>query len=158
MKSVHIEQVPEEERKSPKSIYHLFQKNISLALGGKKDIGLWDNGQPFDLALVRVPAGCGNWPAHRHSTQWEMYYILEGEGSYFDGETWNDIRAGHAVLSQPGENHQIKNSGARDLIYLVIANMPMADSVFYPATGLTFLKPDRKFFKEVPVNYYDGHE
>jgi uncharacterized cupin superfamily protein len=159
MKSVHIETVPEEERQSPKGAYHLFQKNISLALGGKKDIGPWGGGHPFDLAQVRVPAGSKNWPIHRHSAQWELYYFLQGEGRYFDSETWHDVHAGHAVLSPPGENHQIENSGDRDLVYLVLADMPPVDSASYPATGLTFLKPERKAFRETPLdNYYEGHE
>jgi uncharacterized cupin superfamily protein len=158
MKSVHIQQIPEEKRKSPKGVYHLFQKNISLALGGKKDIGLWDGGHPFDLASVRVPAGYKNWPVHRHSAQWELYYILEGEGRYFDGENWNEIRAGQIILSPPEENHQIENSSVQDLVYLVIADMPQTDKTSYPATGRAFIKPERKFLDGISANYYDGHE
>lgn len=158
MKSIHIGQVTEEERKSPKGAYHLFQKNISLALGGQKDIGPWSGGHPFDVATVRVPAGAKNWPAHRHSAQWELYYFLEGEGRYFDGEKWNEVHTGHTVLSPPGETHQIENSGTQDLIYLVVADMPPVDSVTYPATGLVFQKPERKFFKETTAEYYEGHE
>lgn len=158
MKSVHIQQIPEEERKSPKGVYHLFQKNISLALGSKKDVGLWGGGHPFDLASVRVPAGCKNWPVHRHSAQWELYYFLEGEGRYFDGINWIEIRAGQIVVSPPEENHQIENSGTQDLVYLVIADMPQADRTSYPATGRTFVKPERKFADGLSAEYYDGHE
>lgn len=158
MKAIHIDQIAEEERQSPKGVYHLFQKNISLALGGQKDVGPWGGGHPFDLARVRVPAGCKNWPVHRHAAQWELYYVLAGSGRYFDGTSWSDICAGHALIAAPGELHQMENTGGKDLIYLVIADMPMADHVDYPDTGLTFAKPARKFFKETAVNYYDGHE
>lgn len=158
MKSIHIEQISEEERKSPKGVYHLFQKNISIALGSKKDIGLWDGGHPFDLAWVRVLAGCKNWPVHRHSAQWELYYFLEGSGRYFDGASWNEIHVGDAILSPPDENHQIENSGTRDLVYLVIADMPQADRTSYPATERIFIKPERKFLDGISTNYYDGHE
>jgi uncharacterized cupin superfamily protein len=158
MKSISVTEISEAERKSPKGVYRLFQKDISLALGNKKHIKPQDIGHPFDLAHVRVPAGCKNWPVHRHSAQWELYYILEGSGRYFDGGSWNEIKSGDAILSIPGESHQIENSGASDLVYLVIADMPLTDSVFYPTTKLTFVKPEWKLFSESSANYYDGHE
>jgi mannose-6-phosphate isomerase-like protein (cupin superfamily) len=158
MTSINIEQIAEVARKSPRGVYCIFQRDISIALGNKKRVTAQDHGHPFDLTWVRVPAGCKNWPVHRHSAQWELYYLLEGEGRYFDGENWNEVNAGGSILALPGESHQIANSGATDLVYLVIANMPVADSVFYPATSLTFVKPEWKLFGESPANYYDGHE
>ena len=158
MKSINIQQIAEMERKSPKGVYCVFQKDISITLGNKKRVTPQDSGHPFDLAWVRVPAGFKNWPVHRHSMQWELYYILEGLGRYFDGENWHEVKAGGSILALPGESHQIENSGAMDLVYLVIANMLVADSVFYPATGLTFVKPEWKLFSESSANYYDGHE
>lgn len=158
MKSVHIDQIPWKQNRSPKGAYEVFQKHISVALGGKKDIGTWGGGYPFDLAMVRVPMGCKNWPVHRHSAQWELYYILEGNGRYFDGEDWHEIHGGNAILAPPGENHQIENSGAGDLTYLVIADMPQSDNAVYSATGLIFVKPQRILVQEVAPNYYDGQE
>jgi uncharacterized cupin superfamily protein len=158
MKAIHLDDVSSREVKSPKGVFQLFQKDISLALGGKKDIGPWGGGHPFDLALVRVPPGRKNWPVHLHTAQWEVYYILEGAGRYFDGTQWHDIRAGHTIMAPPGEAHQLENSGSGDLAYLVIADMPGADSAFYPATGLTSVKPQRKLMQESAANYYDGHE
>ena len=158
MKSTNIADIAAYERSSPGKTYCVFQKDISIALGGKKYINPREPGHPFDLAWARVPAGCKNWPLHRHSAQWELYYILEGEGRYFNGENWSAIKPGDAVLSEPGETHQIENPGPADLVYLVIADTPVADSVFYPATGLTFVKPEWKLFKESAAGYYDGHE
>lgn len=158
MNSVHMNDIQEVKRDSPRGGYCVFQKDISIALGNKKFITPQDAAHPFDLARIRIPAGCRNWPLHRHSAQWEMYYFLEGEGRYFDGTEWNAIRAGSAVLSIPGEAHQIENPGPGDLVYLVISDMPVADTVFYPTTGLTFVKPEWKLFAESPAGYYDGHE
>ena len=135
-----------------------MQRNISLALGGKKDVGPCSGGHPFDLAQVRVPGECKNWPLHRHSAQWELYLRAGRGGTIFDGETWQDIRPGSAVLAKPGENHQIENSSAADLVYLVVADMPSADQTTYPATMRVFIKPERKLMGEVPDAYYDGHE
>ncbi len=158
MKSIHISEITEKERQSPKGVYHVLQKHISLALGGKQDIGAWGGGHPFDLVQVRLPSGAKNWPVHRHTTQWELYYVMEGEGRYFDGDNWGEIRAGHAVLAVPGENHQIENSGPQDLIFLVIADMPPADIIFYPDTARAFIKPQRKLLQEISADYFDGHE
>jgi uncharacterized cupin superfamily protein len=158
MKAIHLDEVPCREIKSPKGLYQLSEKDISLALGGKKDVGPWGGGHPFDLALVRIPPGCKNWPVHQHAAQWEVYYIVEGSGRYFDGAQWHNIRAGHTIMAPPGEAHQIENSGTGDLSYLVIADMPAADNTFYPATGLINIKPQRKIMQMSDANYYDGHE
>ena len=158
MKPIHIDEITEQERKSPKGVFNVFQKHISLALGGKQDIGTWGGGHPFDLARVRVPAGAKNWPVHRHTTQWELYYVLEGKGRYFDGNQWQEIGAGHAVLAPPEENHQIENTGTSDLIFLVVADMPQADIIMYPNTDRILIKPQRKLLKEIPPNYFEGHE
>jgi uncharacterized cupin superfamily protein len=158
MKFINIADVAEVEQKSPQGSYGLWQKDISLALGNRKHVTPFERGHPFDLAQVRVPAGAKNWPVHRHSAPWELYYVLAGAGRYFNGHSWNEIQTGDVILSLPGESHQLENSGQTDLIYLVITDMPLADSVFYPVTGLTFVKPEWKLFTEADANYYDGHE
>jgi uncharacterized cupin superfamily protein len=158
MNAIHLDQVPWKDLKSPKGTFQLMGKDVSLALGGKKDIGLWGGGHPFDLALVRIPPGAKNWPVHQHAAQWEMYHLLEGAGKYFDGTDWHEVRAGHTIMTAPGEAHQIENLGSVDLVYLVIADMPAADNTFYPTTGLINIKPQRKLMQASSANYYDGHE
>lgn len=158
MKAIQTQQLNWDERRSPKGMYHVFQKHISMALDGRKDQGPSGGGHPFDLAMARVPAGRKNWPVHRHSAQWEMYYVLEGKGRYFDGERWEEIEPGSVVMAPPGEAHQIESSADGELVYLVIADNPLSDHTTYPATGRVMLKPERKLMVEAPNGYYEGHE
>ena len=39
MNKIRLDDLPWEESKSPAGKYHSFYKNISLALGGKRDVG-----------------------------------------------------------------------------------------------------------------------
>jgi uncharacterized cupin superfamily protein len=146
------------EVKSPKGNYQLFRRHISLALGGKKDIGDWGGGHPFDLELTRVPPGKTNWPYHGHSAQWELYVVLSGHGITRTQEGEMKIGPGDCFMHPPGEPHQIHNSGAEDLVYYIIANNPQCDVSSYPDSGKWFIKPQRKAFEMTEVDYYKGEE
>ncbi|WP_231363905.1 cupin domain-containing protein [Verrucomicrobium sp. 3C] len=155
---VNLAEIPWEERRSPKGRYHLFQKAISLALGGRKDIGTWAGGHPFDVALVRIPADAVDLPLHAHAAQWELYGVEEGGGRIRIGERRIDVGPGDWFLAKPQEAHQIENPGPGDLLLLVIANNPEADVVSYARSGKFFLKPERRIVTESPLSYYDGEE
>lgn len=155
---VNLAEIPWQERRSPKGRYHLFQKAISLSLGGKKDIGVWAGGHPFDATLVRIPAGAADWPLHAHAAQWELYGVQEGKGWLRLGEQRVAIEPGDWFLAKPQEAHQIENPGPNDLLFLVIASNPEADVVAYPRSGKFFVKPQRKIVTESPLSYYEGEE
>ena len=57
MRKVNLNDIAEDERKSPKGKFHKFVRDISIALGREKDSLDLAKRQPFDLALVRVPKG-----------------------------------------------------------------------------------------------------
>ncbi|VVM06014.1 hypothetical protein MAMC_00918 [Methylacidimicrobium cyclopophantes] len=154
----NLDEIPWQERRSPKGRYHLFQKEISLALGGKKDVGRWGGGHPFDVTLVRIPPGAVNWPLHAHAAQWELYGVQEGNGRVRMGEERWEVVSGDWFLAKPQEAHQIENPGPGDLLLLVVSNHPEADVTFYPTSGKFFLKPERKIVRESPLSYYDGEE
>lgn len=154
----NLAEIPWQERRSPKGRYHLFQKEISLALGGKKDLGSWGGGHPFDVALVRIPPGAVNWPLHVHAAQWELYGVQEGNGWVKMGEERMGIVSGDWFLAKPREAHQIENPGPGDLLLLVVANNPEADVTFYPVSGKFHIKPQRKIVEESSLSYYDGEE
>ena len=55
MRKVNLNDVPEQERKSPKGKFGRFTKNISVALGREPESLDLLKRHPFDLALVRIP-------------------------------------------------------------------------------------------------------
>lgn len=155
---IHQDDLPWEEKNSPSGKYRLAQKDLSLALGGKKDTGTWGGGHPFDVALVKVPEGAKNWPLHVHTTQWEFYVFLAGEGTLRTESGSYPIKAGDSMVLPPGEAHQIANEGAGDLLYYVIADNPEADISYYPDSDKWMIKPQRKWFRLQEVDYYEGEE
>lgn len=136
----------------------MFRRHISLALGGKKDAGTWDDGHPFDLELTRIPPNAINWPHHAHSTQWELFVILSGCGEVRTTVGKFEIGAGDCFVHPPGEPHQIHNTGTEDLIFYVVADNPASDIISYPDSNKWFIKPQRKAFEMTEVDYYKGEE
>ncbi len=83
-----------------------------------------------------VPPGKTAFPFHRHHGCDEMFVILSGAGEYRIGEARLPVRAGDCLGAPAGgEAHQIINTGAEDLRYLGLSNVPAADLVEYPDSG-----------------------
>ena len=154
MKIVNQRDVKEEERKSPGGVYELHRKFISLALGGKSDVGLWGGGHPFDLELTRMPSGATNFPLHQHSVQWEMYIILSGEGEVGGGLIKRKVEAGDVFIAEPEQRHNLKNVGTVDLVYYVVATNQPADVTYYNETDEWSVKPQKKHFRMEETPYY----
>ena len=158
MKIVNLHELPEREVISPKGKFHIFQKDASLALGGVKDTGPEGGGQPFDLCQVRIPPGKTNWPLHIHTSQWEQFLVLGGSGKVRGLEGEDPLRAGDCFISRPGDATQIINTGAEDLVLLIIATNQLTDAISYPDSGKFAVKPWRRFFHMEEVDYYAGEE
>jgi uncharacterized cupin superfamily protein len=159
MHKANLSSIPEQEIKSPHGRYHLHRRSISQALGGKKDVGDWGGGHPFDLEWVRLPSGAANFPYHAHFAQWEMYVFVSGQGQVRGPSDSVSVEAGDSVIFEPGEAHQIINNGPAELIYYVIANHNRADVVAYPDTpGKWGVKPQLKCFTMVETPYYEPGE
>jgi uncharacterized cupin superfamily protein len=158
MIKVKLQDVPEEERLSPKGAFHVRQKDISLALGGIKNTGPFGGGHPFDVCEVTVPAGKTNWPFHYHSAQWELFIVKEGRGLVRTANGESEIETGDAFLQKPGNPHQIRNPGEKDLVLLVIADNPPSDVVGFPNTGQWLIKPAGKLLGGDEKPFYAGEE
>src|SRR5262249_50843226 len=69
---------------------------------------------PFDVEILRIPAGKIPYPFHSHSAQWEFYHVISGTGEVRHAEDTTPIETGDAFLFKPGEppsTHQHKRSG-----------------------------------------------
>jgi len=158
MTRTQAEHLPWTQQNSPQGKYVLARRSLSLAAGGKKDIGTWGGGHPFDLEIQRIPPGKINFPFHEHSAQWEAYYILSGSGQVRTPKGQDEIKAGDYLVFPPGEAHQFMNTGSGDLTFIVIADQPQADVIHYPDSGKWMTKPHRKAFEMQEVDYFKGEE
>jgi uncharacterized cupin superfamily protein len=159
MKTIRISELPEEEQNSPTGKYRSFCRNISIALGGKRDTGPWGGGHPFDLQIRRVPPGAAVCPQHAHTVQWELFVAISGTATVHTDDSVQSVSAGEAFVQEPGKAHQILNEGKEDFVFYVIADNPPADSTWYPQSKKWMLKPQRKIYREgTEVDYFDGEE
>jgi uncharacterized cupin superfamily protein len=159
MKKTNESAVDSEHRKSPAGAFQVIRRHISVALGGKRDVGAWGGGHPVDVELAIIPAGKKNYPYHSHAAQTEYYIVISGSGVFVD-EAGHEhaIVAGDHVIVHPGQAHQIKNNSDQELRYYVIADNPRADVTTYPKTGKRHFKPEMRCVVIEDVDYYLGEE
>ncbi|MEO6845813.1 MAG: cupin domain-containing protein [Chthoniobacterales bacterium] len=155
MNRATVDALSESESKSPNGKYHFFRKNLSQAVGGKKDIGTWGGGHSFDVEMYRIPSGAENFPFHAHAAQSEMYIFVSGCGSVRGPSEKCDVKGGDFMMFSPGEAHSIANTGDDDLVFYVIADNPQADVISYPDTGKWMVKPERRCFTMQETEYYE---
>jgi uncharacterized cupin superfamily protein len=158
MNKIHVTAVPEEEQRSPGGKFHSWSRNLSLALGGVRNAGLWGGGHPFDLQIRRIPAGAAVCPFHVHFAQWEMFVILHGNATVRAGSESHPAVTGDVFIHPPGEAHQLSNPGPGDLEVLIIADNPQLDAFHYPDSDKWGFRPPGKIFRLTEVDYFDRED
>src|SRR4029434_2536781 len=84
MRKINLNDLAEDERKSPKGNFHKFVNDISIASGREKDSLDLAKRHPFDLAQVRIPKGKSYCPYHGHGAETELYVVVSGKGKVRD--------------------------------------------------------------------------
>jgi uncharacterized cupin superfamily protein len=159
MQIVNTDKMAEESWISPKGKFVSADKDVSQALG--RDPASTDLMQrhPFDVAILRIPAGKVPYPYHSHAAQWEFYHVISGAGlvRHQDGNT--AITAGDAFIFKPGEPHQLINNSSGDLVVYVIADNPIGESCHYPDSNKWLVRsPERRLMRSASLDYFDGEE
>ncbi len=161
MRKVNVNEIPEDERKSPKGKFHKFVKDISIALGREKDSLDLNKRHPFDLALVRIPKGKSYCPYHGHGAETELYVVVSGKGKVRDHDGTTEVTAGDSFFFAPGQAHQLFAADDEDFVYYVIADNPRGDTCYYPDSGkwVAFQEGAEEIIaKGAEADYYDGEE
>ncbi|GAB1858024.1 hypothetical protein MHTCC0001_28610 [Flavobacteriaceae bacterium MHTCC 0001] len=86
-------------------------------------------------SLYEVPPGKVSWPYHYHTTNEEVFFIIEGEGELRTDKERIIVRTGDFIRFPVGEKgaHQLKNiSGDKVLKYLDFGTTNHPDIVFMP--------------------------
>jgi uncharacterized cupin superfamily protein len=158
-RKIAIDDLPWDAWESPKKKFRGASKELSIALGAKRNTPTGLGGHPFDLELSKLaPRGCGC-PFHSHAAQWELFYIVSGTATVRADAATHTLRAGDVVLHPPGEAHQITNASATDdLIFYLVADNPPADYWHYPDSAKWGVRAPRKIFRMTEADYWDGEE
>lgn len=161
MRKVNLQEIPEEERNSPKGKYHKFVKDISIALGREKESLDLAKRHPFDLALVRIPKGKSYCPYHGHGAETELYLVVSGRGKVRDQSGLTEVGPGDAFVFAPGQAHQLFASDEEDFSYYVIADNPRGDTCYYPDSGkwVAIQEGSEEIIaKGAEADYFEGEE
>ena len=79
-----------------------------------KDIGA----KNFAMRLFEMEPG-GFSPLHSHPWEHEVF-ILEGEGTIFDGREERPFKEGDAIFIAPDETHQLRNTGNKTVKFICL--------------------------------------
>ena len=158
-RKIQPDDLPWDTWESPKKRFRGASKELSLALGAKRNTPPGLGGHPFDLELSQLgPGECGC-PFHFHAAQWELFFIVRGTATVRAGTATHTLQAGDVVIHPPGEAHQITNASAtEDLLFYLVADNPPVDYWHYPDSGKWGLREARKFFRTQEADYWDGEE
>jgi quercetin dioxygenase-like cupin family protein len=81
-------------------------------------VGEADGAPNFAMREFEVAPG-GYTPRHSHDYEHEVF-VLEGNGTVYEGETQHPLKAGDVILVQPNEVHQFRNLGNTPLRFLCL--------------------------------------
>lgn len=79
--------------------------------------GLCNKGRLF--SLMELEPGCSV-GSHTHKNDFEIYYILEGEGEVTDDGVVKKVYPGDAMITQEGHEHSLKNIGDSTLKFMAL--------------------------------------
>lgn len=157
-RKIHPDALVWEEWRSDKGKFRGSSKELSIALGAKRNTPTGLGGHPFDLELSKLAAGECGCPFHSHAAQWELFLILAGRGTVRANSGHHAVTAGDVVLHPPGEAHQLINTGDTELVFFLIADNPPVDYWHYPDSDKWGFRSPRKIFRASDVDYWDGEE
>ena len=159
MRKVNTDAMAEASWSSPKGKFSGAGKQISEALGRKPLSTDLMERHPFDVEILRIPAGATPYPYHSHAAQWEFYHVISGRGAVRHKGGSTPIEAGDAFIFPPGEPHQLTNDSAEDLVVYVVADNPIGESCHYPDSNKWLVRsPERRLLRSEPLDYFEGEE
>ncbi|MGE5583210.1 MAG: cupin domain-containing protein [Bacillota bacterium] len=94
--------------------------------GGTGNIQIKNLFQPGDLkgktrlvAEITIPVG-GSIGFHRHDSEEEIFYFLQGQGRVRDDEAIREVAPGDAMVTGGGKGHSVENTGDAPLVLMAV--------------------------------------
>jgi len=159
MQKVNTNDLTELTWSSPKGKFAGAGKQVSEALGRKPFSRDLKERHPFDVEILRIPAGKTPYPYHSHSIQWEFYHVILGTGTVRHKDGTTRIQPGDAFIFQPDEPHQLISDGTEDLVLYVVADNPFGESSYFHDSKKWLVRsPERRLIRSENLDYFDGEE
>jgi uncharacterized cupin superfamily protein len=142
---VNLEDVPMRER-TEETVAHR-----------RRDLGSAAGSLRSGVEHVVVPPGMLNWPPHCHSSEEELFVVLDGEGVALIGDEKHSVRAGSVVSCPAGtrEAHAFR-AGDAGLTLLAYGTREPNDIAYYPRSGKLSFRGVGVIGRIEPADYWDG--
>jgi quercetin dioxygenase-like cupin family protein len=95
-----------------------FDSQTVKGVTGRVAIGKDDGAENFCMRAFTVAPG-GFTPKHSHAWEHEVF-VHAGRGKIFRAGEWIDVTGGTALFIPGGEEHQFKNAGEEDLVFICL--------------------------------------
>ncbi len=159
---INVAEAPLQELTSPKAKFQAKLARLGPLLGTEK-LGA--------MLTILEPGKCA-FPFHAHHAIEELFYIVEGTGSYRYGDKTYTIRQGDLLTAPTGGTaraHQIVNTSDGRLVFLAVSTMDAVDIVEYPSSGKMRVYArgeagaaetglNRVVRRDPTVDFYEGEE
>lgn len=125
---VNIAEAALQDLASPKAKFQAKLARLGPVLGAER----------LGAMLTVLEPGKRAFPLHAHHAIEEMFFIVEGTGSYRYGDQTFSIRQGDLLAAPTGgaeRAHQIVNTGAGRMVFLAFSTIDPVDIVEYPDSG-----------------------
>jgi uncharacterized cupin superfamily protein len=128
--------------------HRLTERELGRAMGSKLST----------LAHVTIDAGCEGYPPHCHSSEEELFVMLDGAGVLLLGDEELPLRPGNAFTRPPSTKvaHSFRAAQDTDLVYLVYGDLLPNDIAYYPRSGKIAFRGLGVIGRIEPLGYWDG--
>jgi uncharacterized cupin superfamily protein len=125
----------------------------------RRDLGRAAGSASVGLKHVRVDAGRLSAPPHCHSSEEELFVVIDGDGVAVVGDEETPVRGGH-VISRPagtGLAHAFR-AGPEGLTMLAFATRVPDDVCWYPRSRKVYFRGLGVIGRIEVVDFWDGEE
>ncbi len=77
------------------------------------------NGASRLLATLTLEPGCSI-GEHEHINEEEVFYVVQGEASYYDNGEWKTLNPGDSCICLGGQSHSIANRSDKTLVVVAV--------------------------------------
>lgn len=95
-----------------------FNNEMAKGVTGRVVVGKDDGAKNFCMRVFTV-AGGGFTPKHSHAWEHEVF-VHAGRGRMLREGDWVDVTSGTVLFIPGGEEHQFKNTGSDDLVFVCL--------------------------------------
>ena len=159
-------EVPDPEAQRPRTIVNVDdvprrqQARRGDVAGERRWLSVAVGAQRSRLNIVVAEPGALTYPPHCHSTEEELFVVLDGTGHLLLGdEDEHPVRPGSIVARPPGTGvaHAFR-AADEPLTLLAYSDHDPNDICFYPRSGKVSLRGIKAIFHVERVGYWDGEE